>query len=366
MTALVALVDVSDEDLLDAYGLWVAALPIQPSVRRDRLWRATRFLTTHPDLAAWMGRPTRARLADLHRTKAWPFATWLFVTGRIRPDLELVAAKPGGVDLPAVWAAANSADVERVADSGVGMGWSRNWIHQVAVLALSLVAVVAGKTLAELGDADFDRVIAECDRAAGISASARFRLHTRIFALRHICFQLGVCDTTPRMAGPTARSAAQHAETIRQADIRREVVRYATTITPLLRPMTVQMRIKSIRVLTDWLAEHHPDVTRLDQLTRTDHIEPFLAWTAHRPWRGANGEGRTVSLTQFHHDVIDLRVFFEDIAEWGWASSPPRRLFFLADLPRLPQPLPRGSPPTPTATSWPPSPASTTYSPEPG
>ena len=172
--------------------------------------------------------------------------------------------------------------------------------------------------------------------------SARFRLHTRIFALRHICFQLGVCDTTPRMAGPSARSAAQHAETIRQPDIRREVVRYATTITPVLRPMTVQMRIKSIRVLTDWLAEHHPTVVRLDQLTRTEHIEPFLAWARHRPWRGANGEGRTVSLTQYHHDVIDLRVFFEDIAEWEWASAPQRRLIFPADLPRLPQPLSRG------------------------
>ena len=249
MTALALRVDNNSEDLFDGYRVWVATLPIQPSVRHDRIWRAGRFLAAHPDPAVWMGRPTRARLADLHRVKAWPFATWLFVTGRIRPDLELVAAKPCGVDLPAVWAAANAADVERVAASGVGMGWSENWIHQVAVLALSLVAVVTGKTLDELGDADFDRVIAECERAAGISASARFRLHTRIFALRHICFQLGVCDIPPRKAGPSARSAAQHAGTIRQPDIRREVVRYATTITPVLRPMTVQMRIKSIRAL---------------------------------------------------------------------------------------------------------------------
>lgn len=341
MTAAVA-VPTPGVDLLGDYSDWVAALPVEPSVRRDRCWRAGRFVSAHPDLDEWMARPTPARLADLHRAKAWPFATWLFVTGRVRPDLELVAAKPGGVDLPAVWAAANAADVEAVTVSGTAMGWSQNWIHQVAVLALSLVAVVRAKTLNQLGDADFESVIADCDAAVGISASARARLHTRIFALRHICFQLGVCDTTPRMAGPSARSAAEHAGTIRQPDIRREVVRYATTITPVLRPMTVQMRIKSIRVLADWLADRHPEVTRLDQLTRAEHIEPFLAWTRHRPWRGANGEGRTVSLTQFHHDVIDLRVFFEDIAEWGWAASPQRRLIFLADLPRLPQPLPRG------------------------
>jgi integrase len=340
MTA-VAVIAGPGEDLLESYASWVATLPIQPSVRRDRVWRATKFLAAHRDLNVWMGRPTPARLADLHRVRAWPFASWLFVTGRVRPDLELVATKPPGVDLPAVWAAANPGDAERVANCGAGMGWSKNWIHQV-VLALSLIAVVTAKSLNQLRDTDFDTVLAECDRAAGISVSARFRLHTRIFALRHLCFQLGVCDTTPHMSGPSSRSAAQHAETIRQPDIRREVVRYATTITPVFRPTTVQMRIKSIRVLADWLAEHHPDIVRLDQLTRTDHIEPFLAWARHRPWRGPRGDGRTVSLIQFHHDVIDLRVFFEDIAEWGWASSPQRRLIFLADLPRLPQPLPRG------------------------
>jgi hypothetical protein len=46
-------------------------------------------------------------------------------------------------------------------------------------------------------------------------------------------------------------------------------------------------------------------------------------------------------LTVFHHDVIDLRVFFEDIAEWGWPSAPQRRLIFLSDLPRMPEPMPR-------------------------
>jgi hypothetical protein len=78
------LVDTSGGDLLDGYREWVSSLPIQPSVRRDRIWRAGRFMAAPPDPVVWMGRPTRARLADLHRVKAWPFATWLFVTGRAR------------------------------------------------------------------------------------------------------------------------------------------------------------------------------------------------------------------------------------------------------------------------------------------
>jgi hypothetical protein len=44
------------------------------------------------------------------------------------------------------------------------------------------------------------------------------------------------------MAQPPALSAAGHAGSIPQPDIRREVVRYAQTITKVLRPATVQMR----------------------------------------------------------------------------------------------------------------------------
>lgn len=342
MTAAAAAAWADSGDLLEDYRVWVSHRDVTVGVRRDRIWRARRFLVDVANMDAWMRAPTRDRLTALHRHKAWPFMTWLFVSGRVRPDIELILAKPPGVDLPAVWAESNRSDVERVTATALEMGWRPNWVHQVAVLALSMVALRAGKTLHELTDADFDSVIEEVDQAPGISASARVRMHTRLYSLRHVCFQLGVCATTPRMAGANARSAPEHAASIPQPDIRREAVRYAQTIGTVLRPSTVQMRVKSLRVLCEWLAEHHPEVRRLDQIERTAHIEPFLAWTCHRPFRGANGQGRTVSVTQFHHDVIDLRIFFEDIAEWGWASSPHQRLIFLADLPRLPEPIPRG------------------------
>lgn len=331
--------------LLDAYAAHVATLPVTTAVCRDRLYRARRFLKAHPDLDAWMTRPTVARLADLHRPKAWPFATWLFVTGRVRPDLELILAKPAGCDLPLVWATAHAGDVARVEATALELGWSRNWTRQVVILAASMICVWTAKTIDELDDADFDAIIAELDASPAVTASARTRLRTRLFSFHHICFQLGNCDSAPHIAQPPSLTAAAHAATIPQRAIAREIVRYAETIATVLRPATVQMRIKSIRVLCDWLAEQHPDVIRLDQLDRSRHIEPFLAWARHRPCRGRNGRGRSVSAVQFHHDVVDLRVFFEDIAAWGWASQPARRLFFLADLPRLPAPLPRALPP---------------------
>lgn len=148
---------------------------------------------------------------------------------------------------------------------------------------------------------------------------------------------------TPR---PQRCRPAEHAAAITQPDIRRDVVRYAQIIATTLRPATAQMWIKAIRVLADWLAEHHPQVGRLAQLDRVRHIEPFLAWSRTRPWRGPNGTGKTVGITVFHHDLVDLRVFFEDIAEWGWPTAPQHRLLFLSDLPRLPEPMPRALTPS--------------------
>ena len=59
-------------DVLADYQDYVDGLPITLAARRDRIYRARRFLTTHRDLDAWMARPTPARLRDLHRPKAWP------------------------------------------------------------------------------------------------------------------------------------------------------------------------------------------------------------------------------------------------------------------------------------------------------
>jgi integrase len=330
--------------LLDAYAEHLATLPVTKPVRNHRYHAAVRFLDHHGDLVVWMGRPTPQRLADLHRVKAWPFLSWCVVAGWLRVDLELLLAKPGGVELPTVWAARHSADVERIAGTARRLGWSRNWTHQVSVLALSTVCCWTGKPLERLGEDDFAAILAELERVVHVSVSARTHARTRLFALQQACYQLRLLARPPRKAGPVAHSPAELAEQIRQLEIRREVVRYAQTLATTLRPGSVYARIKAIMVLCDWLSAHHPTLRRLEQLDRVAHMEPFLAWARQRPWRGANGRGRTVSLVQFHHDVLDLRCFFEDIACWGWASAPHGRLLFVTDLPRLPAPLPRALP----------------------
>lgn len=332
-------------DLLAAYEDHVDSLPINQSCRWARRRAARRFLGRHPDLKAWMRRPTSARLADLHRADAWPFAVWCFVHEHLRPDVELLLAKPGGVELSSVWNASHPGDAVRVAEVGRRLGWSANWIRQVCQHALPVVCLAAGRGLNELSEDDLARFARDVEEAPHLSPSARFHAPKRLFAIWQACWELGITTVPPRRAGRPALTPVEHAEGITQPEIRREVVRYVETISTVLRPATVKARIKAIRVFVDWLADHHPEVRRLDQLERSAHVEPYLAWARTRPWRGANGRGRTVSLTLFHHDVVDLRVFFEDVAAWGWASAPGHRLLFLTDLPRLPEPMPRALPP---------------------
>jgi len=305
---------------------------------------ARRFLDRHPDPRVWMRRSTTARLADLHRLKAWPFLSWCFVQGHLVPDLELLLAKPAG-GLPSQWAAHDPDSVAAVAEAAAVLGWSQNWQRQVGLLAASTICLHTGKPVRQLREDDFAGVLAQLDDLAGVSLSARQHARTRLLGLQQACYQLGALSAPPRSAGPVARGPAGHAAGVRQPLIRAEVIRYITTVATTLRPNTVAGRTKALRVFFDYLADHHRDVTRLDQIERTRHIEPYLIWARSRPWRGQGRDAKTIGLSVYHQDVVELRCFFEDIAGWGWASAPPRQLVFYGDIPRMPEALPRALPP---------------------
>ncbi|MHB8290657.1 MAG: tyrosine-type recombinase/integrase [Acidimicrobiales bacterium] len=332
-------------DLLADYDDYVDTLMVNASCRWVRQHGARALLRHHPDLEAWMTRSTPARLSDLHRAEAWPFVVWCFVTGRLRPDAEILLAKPGGVELASPWQTAHPGEIEAIAEVGRRFAWSENWIRQVSRHSLPVVCLWAGKSLYELDDEDLASFTTAAERSTYLSASARYHARTRLHSIRRALYELRIVDTPARKGGPAALSAVAMAGLITQPAIARDVARYAEVIATTLRPATVASRVKAIRVFTDYLAEHHPALERLDQLTRAEHVEPFIIWDRSRARRGNNGGGHTISLRQFHHDLIDVRAFFEDIAAWEWSNQPARRLLFYSDLPRLPEPLPRALPP---------------------
>ena len=331
----------SAAELLAEYRVDVDSMPVNKSVRCARRRAAHLFLQRYPDVSVWMRRSTAARLVDLHRLKAWPFVSWCFVHRHLVPDIELLLAKPAGCGLPVEWAEHDPDNLVAIAEVAAVLGWSQNWQRQVGLLAASTICLHTGKPVRQLADEDFATVLDQLDTLAALTPSARHHARTRLFGLQQVCYQLGSLAAPPRQSGPVAVGPAVHAAGVAQPLIRAEVVRYVDTIGTTLRPYTVAGRTKALRVFFDYLAEHHPEVARLSDIERTRHIEPYLAWARTRPWRGKNREGRAIGVVAFHQDVVDLRCFFEDIAGWGWASAPPRRLLFYADIPRTPDALPR-------------------------
>ncbi|HEV2374484.1 MAG TPA: tyrosine-type recombinase/integrase [Streptosporangiaceae bacterium] len=326
-------------DLLAGYAGELAALPLNPDARRIRRNGAARLLATHPQLRAWMQRPTPARVADLKRTGAWPFLTWCFTEGHLVPDLDLLLAKaPGG--LYRQWRVRHPGDVRRVAEVAQRFGWSANWTRDVSRGGLALLCLTTGKTLDQLTDGDFAAFAQALAEAPSAGHHTWVHNSARMFSLHQACYELRICQKPPRQARPGKATIAQRAQEISQPAIRRAALRYLTTIAATLRAATVDLRADSLIVFSEYLAAAHPQVTSLTQLTRS-HIEEFLAYNHKRPWRGRVARDQPVSPVVSKRTVIDLRCFFDELALWDWAERPPRRLLFPTDVPRLDKPLPR-------------------------
>lgn len=195
--------------LVADYATHVAGLEINPDAKRLRRRAAERMTGVHPDLRAWLARPTQARLADLSRSHAWPMICWAWVHGRLPVDLDLMLAKRQG-DLYALWARAHPEDVARVAGCAGTLGWSASWTRQVSVVGLAVVALHAGgKSLDELTDDDITACTDALAAAPSLTRTLRGHNSARLFGLHHACYQLRICHTPPRMARPPAATIAQ-------------------------------------------------------------------------------------------------------------------------------------------------------------
>lgn len=342
-TALATLEANGAPDILVSYARFVASLTIGPDAKRRRRNAATALLVIHPDLEAWMTRPTQARLADLDRNDAWSFITWCFVKGVLRPDLDLVLAKTPG-DLYAEWGRHHPGDVARVVEVAQRFSWSANWTRDVSRSALALVCMWSGRKLDELTDDIFDAFTAALGDTPSAARDARLHNQARAFSLHQACYELRICARTPRKNRPPAATLPETLQAVVQPDIRRVGLRYLEVVATTLRASTVLLRADSLIVFSEYLAAHQPAIRRLEQLERA-HIEGFLVWNHRRPWRGWLARDKPVAASVSKRTVVDMRGFFDDLAVWGWAERPSRQLIFAGDIPRLDRPLPRALPP---------------------
>jgi site-specific recombinase XerD len=330
--------------LLADYLAHLEQLDLSGRARRDRRLAATRFLDVFGDLDAWMARPAAARVVDLKRSGAWPLVVFAIARGHVRLDLELAGVK----NLTGLGAAIRAADpvgFARAQGAGLQLGWGQAWVDTVLDECLAVVLACTGRRIDQLDDAVIDAFDTELATMMTIPASSRRAYRARLASLRRILFELRISDQPPRRR-PWSRTLEQRFDDVAMAgEIRAVLLRYVQTRATVLRPNSVEGLVNDLLPFAEFLHAQHPQVTSLRQLSR-NHIEGFLAFNRHRPWRGRKARPVPVSDSVAQSAVLTLRNMFEDIAAWGWAEAPTRQLVFSADIPKLGRPLPRALPPT--------------------
>lgn len=321
------------------YAAHCHGLALGDRALRGRLHTARTFLAAHPDLPAWMGRPTEHRLVELARSRAWPLLVFAIGTGRLRLDLELAGAK----NLTGLGRIVEHCQPEQFAAAratGLRLGWTPDWVATVLHECLAVILAWHGGTVADLDAEVLDRFDTELGESMRLSRSSRKAYRTRLASLRQVLFETGVLPDPPRRR-PWARTLEQRFDDVAMAPpIRAVLLRYVQTRSAVLRPRSVESLVNDLLPFAEFLTAHHPDVHDLSGLQRS-HVEAFLLWNRTRPWRGRKARPRAVSAAVAQSAVLSLRNLLEDITAWGWADAPPRRLVFAADIPKLDRALPR-------------------------
>jgi site-specific recombinase XerD len=326
--------------LRDGYIDNLSVLGLGPRAIRDRARIVDAFLGNHPDLVEWMNLPALPRCEELARTGAWPVIVYAVADAGLLLDLELIGAK----NLTGIGAAIETRDPDGFAQmraAGIRLGWTSKWVKTLLGEGLAVLLAWTGGTTAQLTTDIIDAFETGLIATTTLKPSMLRAYRARLAGLRAILFDIKITDTPPRRR-PTASSYEERFAAVEMApSLRGTFLRYVTVRSAVSRPSTVDCLINDLLPFAEYLTAHASEIRHLRHLRR-HHIEAYLIWNRHRPWRGRHaGAGRTVSTAVAQAAVLTLRNMLDDITDWGWEDVPTRRLVFRADIPKLDQPLPR-------------------------
>ena len=302
--------------------------------RKVRTWGARAFLKRYPDLESWREAPLEEQLG-LPRSLKY-FASFLFLKYYLRPTLPyLLTARPN-------LAQAGKRYLHRelyvhLHDLGRQLGYAEGVLGPTLDLLFDLMAY-AGKLPGALTEEDIDSFEQEL-RTYQPTAARSFSLPTysqHIYRIRVLLFHADVLLKEPLRYRPKPARSREVLWTDIPQPICDVAWRYLDQLETVRALETVKNNEGYLRRFFAWLAQAHPEVERLPQITRS-HIEAFKLWLQDVPC--ANGQ-------PYHRHTIQgtltaLRCFFQALQEWDWPEAPGRLLVFARDLPIADEPLPR-------------------------
>ena len=334
------------EDLLGAYAAHCEDLGLTASARRDRIRDARHFIDRHGDLSTWMSRPLTGRLVDLGRIPlSWPLIVFASLTGRVAPDMDLLAAKNAGRRFASAVTVIYPDEVAALRGAAGRLEWAEPWTKAVLGEALPLAVAFMGRSPASLTPADLDTVRTAIRATPHYTAAARRSRLSHLHSLTRLAYEARFIDIPPvqrRQDGPG--NLASRLEVVGAPEIRQSMLSYLEARQAVVKARTIRNRAGDLACFGEFLSDRYPDMTSLAALERA-HIEAYCAWLPTRRWRGQRACERQVGTATTIAALTALRCFLDDISAWGWAQAPSRRIMFSSDVPRPARQLPRALPP---------------------
>ena len=327
-----------DEELLQAYAEYIGGLPLVPLVRHNRYLGARRLLERLHGLD-WQDASVAQALDDIDND-ASSFIPYLLLFGLLRPGYPYLFSRKFASLVRESVHSPLAEDVAAVRAAAELLGFGKRHIEAFLPMVVLRILVQTGKKLHAVTKADLDefRVAAE---AWGAATGWTVRHWTvSLHAVETVLYHMGIVEGPPKNGLERHRTWADRLAAVPQPELRASMLRYVELMAAHRRPGTVQGYCVSFVTFARYLADHAPEVQRISDLRRKEHIEPWLIWNAARK-RTRGQEARPISVEHRKNSVLDIKVFLDTITEWSWEESPGRPLLFNSDLPKLDQPLPR-------------------------
>ncbi|MEV6987499.1 tyrosine-type recombinase/integrase [Sphaerisporangium sp. NPDC051017] len=350
-----------DEQTFAAY---LAELPVSKVWRQKQAARRRAFVARWPRLEDWLAEPLPVRVGSLPGQRADRLTDRISFEGRLYV-IHLSLQHGLRLDWPYLTAAATlrvprnvggslAAGIECLVADSVQLGYTRRSSEHAFWPLVGRLLLAAGHAdPARLGEADltaYAQALTEFakreDVAAFYGPAEAFTvragiLRSHLHRLATVLYHRGQLAEPPSMAKPTY--AQRH---VGPPAMEKILVRYLETRALDARPSTLEKVELGLRRFMAFLAQHAPQVTDWEHVTRQDalafatYLDTATGFRSGHPLR-AGQPGNPLAIMTKRAMLSAVSVFTSDVASWGWPGGPTRPLLGAGDLPKMPRRVPR-------------------------
>ncbi|MCC3316728.1 integrase [Nocardia sp. 852002-20019_SCH5090214] len=321
----------SDAD--DIYHLYLAELARSGRGSAPYYSSARTFMQQWPHPQDWAHEPLEVRLSANSSTR--PFITFLMLHNLLRPGYDYLLERK----ISSLWreidASPIGGDLAEFLTTAHRLGFTQRVRTATGSQAPARLLIQTGRRLHQLTVADLDEFADACRMRQARTGKGWHHYKAALANTHLVLFHLGVLPEPPRPGGPW--DFAVRLDGITPA-IAAAMIDYLNAKRGTCTRHTVSSMATRLTGFGRFLTDLDPTLTRLAQLDRRRHIEP---WLASLPDAVNSKTGAPIGVADHARRVVAVNTFLTEITEWGWNDAPSRKLLFRNDVPRLPKPLPR-------------------------